>query len=231
MEQKYWYLDHRNEFKKLAGKWIGLCNNTLVFATDYDLLSNELEKFRGTEIRPLLILVGSEDQNPSANVFISENSIINPQEQEERDEQEEFEEVESRRMAIQSLIHSREFQEDPLFKTECRLQSAEYCSNSFQRPVLSTLVSGRICSFLISPSSPFTFLSKRTLENIGLHNKQPYFDFWGGITYVGQMFGQQVLFRVSRENFEDLNILGYDIIKQHGLVFDKNKAPKWDPSE
>lgn len=245
LEQKFWYLDHQKEFEKLKGKWIGLSKNTLVFATDYDLLTNELEKFRGTEIRPLLILVGAEKLNSvGENIFlpaeifsikqseieqlqdnlrvVSKNDALSPS-------------MPSLRNSIStpnaSFEHSREYQEDSLFRTECRYQ-APFSDSFFPRPVLSTLVGGKIVSFLISPCSPFTYLSKNSLQNLGLVNNNPHFDFWGDLTYIGSLFGKKTLFRVSRrEYFENVNILGNDVIRQHKLVFSKNNNPTWDPHE
>jgi len=303
--QKKWYLENKDNFEKFYGKWIGLCKNTLVFAVDYDELSNELRKFEGTGIRPLLILVGSEAKNPAAEILplqlasISEPTT-NPKKSDQISLQTEILSVHNDQITIdtnsdslfksheetpecslcprlqycapnldaitressftaswqtqialkynkiqspedslsfESIAHAREFEEDPDFRTECRYQTQQppFDKFFFRRPLVSTLVQARcralkIISFIIATGSPFTYLSKRSIQNLGWNEKQPHFDFWEGQAYLGSVFGSNALFRVSRSDYKNVNILGNDILRNHVVSLRRNKII-WDSYE
>jgi len=163
--------------------------------------------------RPLLVLVGSEDINPRAEVLPIEPrqdfTLITGQ---------------TSSLTFESIKHPREYEIDPLFKNASRFQDQSafppYDLYFFKRPVLSTTTEDRegklrIVSFLCDTGSPFSFMRSDTLNELELAIAT--MDLWGEDVAFGRLWGRKQNWRRAKYHYSDVNILGCDVIHQHKL--------------
>jgi len=234
-EQKKWYLKNRDKFdKKYLGKWIGLRDNKVVAEADDDL---ELYRILGTHFTFLLIKTEAYERKfPNSKKALVvpvglgdvEKTVLPIDVKLFREHVLTTGGTET--LTYGSVAHSQEYEIDPSFVTSGRFQEQPdpYNLMFFQRPVISTLMESyetkqpKVVSFITDPGSPLSFLSERSLVHLELLGESAIwnYDIYEKRATRVTIFGASQLWRISRDHFSEINIIGCNIIHKCKLEID-----------
>jgi len=216
MRQRVWFDEnHKELLEKYRGKWIALhkCNVVAVAEDDLALCEEIDEKgIKKSEVYISPVLEGTIPDG--ASLVLPIDAIDQP--------------YPTGSLTYESISHPREYRVEPGFINEGQFKKSPYNNyTNCRRPVLSTLVPDqqgqqKIISFLVDTGSPWSFLSARTCVNLGLLKDDPefLFDAFGFDVLRGHFWNKTINWRLSKQHWEEINILGCDVIYIHPLHID-----------
>jgi len=234
--QKKWYLQNKDKFERYRGKWIGLRDNEVVAEANDDgtllRLLEAYEKKFPNQRKALIVPVGIGDLENEVlpidvRLHLGEHVLTTG---------------DSGSLTFASVAHPKEYELDSLFVTCGRFQQQPPLYNQyfFQRPVLSTLMETKeskkpkVISFVVDPGSPLSFLCARSLLELELlsDSNSWHFDLYEKQCTLANLWGLPRPWRASRDHFNEINILGCNIINQCKVELDyKNKIVNVTPNK